>query len=370
MGSSTFLAPGHGDGSWTYIYSLLQEKPADSPNRLKEGTSDESEAEFNYESGIRKECERKGFSTKSCEILLKNWRLNTQKTYKSIIKDWFSFAFVNDYCLFNPSIGEGLNYITYLFDKGVSFNRLCTIRAALSAFIFVNIDFGNHSMVKKYFKGLFNLNPSFTVKSKIANWDANIVLSLLKDWYPYDDLSLKQISLKLAFLLAILSGQRVQTICNILISNIVFEEDKCIIFFTNLLKHTRKGFQQEPITLLKFTNLNLCVVNLIKVYLEKTKTIRNGTDKLLLSFQKPHKAISTETLSRWLKLIISLSGIDIKSKNIKAHSTRSQATSIAAWTGMSVTTIMKAAGWSRQTTFTKFYKKRITENLGQAVLER
>ena len=143
-----------------------------------------------------------------------------------------------------------------------------------------------------------------------------------------------------------------------------------LFFFTNLLKHTRKGFQQEPITLLQFSNKNLCVVNLIKVYLEKTKTIRNGTDKLLISFQKPHKAISTETLSRWLKLIISMSGIDIKSKNIKAHSTRSQATSIAAWTGMSVTTIMKAAGWSRQTTFTKFYKKKITENLGQAVLER
>ena len=119
MGSSTLLAPGHGDDSWTYIYSFLQEKPADSPNRLKEGTSDESEAEFSYESGVRKECERKGFSTKSCEILLKNWRLNTHKAYKSIIKDWFSFSFVNEYRLFNPSIGEGIDYITYLFDKGV-----------------------------------------------------------------------------------------------------------------------------------------------------------------------------------------------------------------------------------------------------------
>ena len=139
-----------------------------------------------------------------------------------------------------------------------------------------------------------------------------------------------------------------------------------------MLKHTRIGSQQEPITLLRFDNSSLCVLTLLKYYISKTSDIRKNSDKLLISFQKPFKEVSCDTISRWIKLIMSFSGIDIKSKNIKAHSTRAQASSIASWKGISIATIMKAAGWSRETTFSQFYKKLpvIKGNIGQAVMER
>ena len=48
-------------------------------------------------------------------------------------------------------------------------------------------------------------------------------------------------------------------------------------------------------------------------------------------------------------------GIDVT--GFKPHSTRAAATSAANKTGISVTAIMKTAGWSKETTFQKYYNK-------------
>jgi hypothetical protein len=55
----------------------------------------------------------------------------------------------------------------------------------------------------------------------------------------------------------------------------------------------------------------------------------------------------------------------------KARSTRSAAASIASNSGIPVATILKRIGWSKESTFAKFYKKNIVEedkNIGQSLL--
>ena len=307
-------------------------------------------------------------SASSQKILEAGWRETTHAAYKYIVQNYFKFAKEKQWSQFEPSIGNGLDYLSYLFEQGYSYRRLCVVRAALSAFVFITQDFGSHFLVKRFFKGVFNLAPTVPTKSLIASWDANQVIVYLDK--PNDLLNFKFLSFKLAFMLAITSAQRVQTLSLIKISNIIFHEDKCTIIIDQLLKTSRNKFHQQPIEYSKFGNQNLCIVDLLQSYIDITKEIRGEEDYLFISYAKPNKKISASTISRWIKETIAGAGIDIVSRNIKSHSTRSQATSLAEDAGLSISHIMASAGWSRQNTFTQFYKKKIVTNIGQAVLDR
>jgi len=101
----------------------------------------------------------------------------------------------------------------------------------------------------------------------------------------------------------------------------------------------------------------LCPIACLSEYVKRTSKLRTGSDQLLMSIQKPHKPVSTHTISRWLKTDLEKAGID--TSVFKAHSTREASTSAAAISKIPLSTIMDNAGWSKTTTFGKFYKKPI-----------
>jgi hypothetical protein len=62
-------------------------------------------------------------------------------------------------------------------------------------------------------------------------------------------------------------------------------------------------------------------------------------------------------LARWVKEVLKLSGIDIKT--FKPHNIRSASTSAAVCTAdNSIDKVLKSAGWSQESTFRKYYNKR------------
>jgi hypothetical protein len=65
-----------------------------------------------------------------------------------------------------------------------------------------------------------------------------------------------------------------------------------------------------------------------------------------------------EKIARWLKELLHDAGIDTDA--FKAHSTRSAASSAAKSAGMTTADLLKLAGWSRTSTFERFYHKPIT----------
>ena len=70
-------------------------------------------------------------------------------------------------------------------------------------------------------------------------------------------------------------------------------------------------------------NDKLCIFTTVKEYMTRTKHLRTGT-KLLISTVKPHNSVSKQTISRWIKLIMSKAGIpDI----FKPHSKRAASVS-------------------------------------------
>ncbi|CAC5423169.1 unnamed protein product [Mytilus coruscus] len=113
----------------------------------------------------------------------------------------------------------------------------------------------------------------------------------------------------------------------------------------------RIGRINQNITLDAYKKKELCPVYTLKYYLKATKKLRKD-DYLLASFRTWRK-ISTSTLARWLKIVLTSSGIDVT--KFQAHSFRGASTSAAFSAGITLDTIMKTANWKSAKTFKKFY---------------
>ena len=68
-------------------------------------------------------------------------------------------------------------------------------------------------------------------------------------------------------------------------------------------------------------------------------------------------------MSRWIKDVMSLSGIDVSL--FKGHSTRSASTSRARLSGASIQEILGESRWSNESTWEKFYKKPLLKRISK-----
>ena len=145
-------------------------------------------------------------------------------------------------------------------------------------------------------------------------------------------------------------------------------DSKCVFTVDVLLKQSRKGKHLAPLEFLAFPhNEKVCIVSVLKEYLHRTKKIWGEENKLLLSYQALHKPVSKNTLARWLQQV--LNGADVDTAQFSAHSTRAASTSAVLSSGVPVDVVLWAARWSSEPTFTWFYRKEPSVNMGQALLD-
>ncbi|PFX15027.1 hypothetical protein AWC38_SpisGene20779 [Stylophora pistillata] len=117
---------------------------------------------------------------------------------------------------------------------------------------------------------------------------------------------------------------------------------------------SRPGYKAPTVVLRAYpANPSLCVGTCLKEYLKKTKLLRGMETKLFFSFTKPYKRVSRETLSRWIRTVMTSAGVDITI--FKPHSTQAAATSKAKTASVPIQEILKTAGWSSLRCFDKFY---------------
>ena len=264
-----------------------------------------------------------------------------------------------------------MNFLHQLFEEGLSYSGINSARSALSSVIqpTSNITFGNHPLVTKYLKGVFNARPSLPRYKHV--WDVAVVLKYLQSLDPPETLSLKDLTLKVTMLLALLSSQRCQTLQCLNISHMMLSADKCTFQIKDLLKTSKPGHHFGQLEFHAYTeDKKLCIIQVLKEYINRTRSLRGESTQLLLSYCKPHKPVTSETIGKWLKVILSKSGIDVNL--FGAHSTRSASTSAAKLANIPITQIMDAAGWRQSETFRRFYDKPITkdsnENFGTSLL--
>lgn len=264
---------------------------------------------------------------------------------------WWKYCEEKGVPIFNANVFQIIDFLqTLLENSQINYGSFNSHRSAIS--LISSDSLGSHPLLKRFMKGVARKRPAKPHYN--FTWDPQPVLKFLGD-APEDNL--KSLSRKLATLLALVTGGRLQTIALIRISNIRKDESRIQIKITDPIK-TSLSFKMQPCLNFPFftDNQKICPASTLLKYIEITRPIRNNEDFLFISFAKPYKKATKQTISRWVKEVLTLSGID--TTIYKSHSTRHSATSAAHRAGLSLETICRTAGWSQNTsTFAKFYDR-------------
>ena len=261
----------------------------------------------------------------------------------------------------SPTAVHLVNFLSDLFQKGLSYSAVNTAKSAVV--VYINTYLGsnkwdNEELIRRFMRGVFIKRPS--LPKYVVTWDVTKILSYLKGQALISALSLLALSRKLAMLLLLLSGQRGQAIHSIDMRNVRVEPDKVLIRFGGLQKQSRPGYQVPELNLPAYPQTRaLCIREVYLAYIIRTKPLRRSS-ALFLTTQKPHGPASRDTLSRWVKQTLSLSGVDMAI--FSSHSTRGASTSAAAASKVPLATIIKTAGWSQENTFRQFYHRPVTRD--------
>ena len=84
---------------------------------------------------------------------MSSWRGSTQSQYNSHIKRWQQFCEKRLCNPVNPPISIAIDFLTSLFDAGLSYSSINTARSALSA-LFQIPGFADIPVVKRFMRGV------------------------------------------------------------------------------------------------------------------------------------------------------------------------------------------------------------------------
>ena len=149
---------------------------------------------------------------------------------------------------------------------------------------------GNHPLVCRLLKGCFEQRPALSRYTE--TWDVDIVLGYLDSLPQIQELSLRQLTLRTVMLLPLLTGQRGHALHLHKVKNIKLSDDKCVIVFSDIHKHTKPGSHSEPAVIKAYTeNTKLCLASHLRAYIDRTVQVRKGPE-LFVSIVKPHVPVS------------------------------------------------------------------------------
>ena len=137
-------------------------------------------------------------------------------------------------------------------------------------------------------------------------------------------------------------------------------EGKFVFTFHRLHKSWKYGKAPPSLEFCEYTeDRDLCVVTTLNQYIKRTyqRRAEKRRSQLLLSFIQPYVEVSSSTVSRWIKEVLKLAGIDVSI--FKGHSTRATSSSKASKAGFSLADILARGTWSSSSTWPRFYNKQI-----------
>ncbi len=235
---------------------------------------------------------------------------------------------------------------------------------------------GKHDLIVRFLKGARRMNPSRP--PLVPSWDLSIVQAGLQrgPFEPLDSVELKFLSLKTALLTALTSIKRVGDLQAFSVS------EECLVFgpvYSHVVLRPRPGYVPKvPTTPFRDQVVNLqalpseeadpalallCPVRALRIYVTRTRRVRSSEQLFVChGGQQKGKAVSKQRLAHWIVEAVALayqSQGEPCPLGVRAHSTRSVASSHALAHGASLADICRAAGWATPNTFARFYNLRV-----------
>ena len=309
--------------------------------------------------GVRCQLIEGNIPVEIADVLMSSWRPATRKQYDAHIRRWCAFALQKKIDPLHPSVSDVLQFLHIFRVNQLSYSTINTARSALSSyrmgyqFSGCHYTVVNHPFIVRYLKGVFNCcKPAPRYQE---TWNVKSILEYLELLHPLDKLYLKELTHKLAILLALTSGQRCQTLSFLRVDAMKKTPDYYLFYVWDHVKQDRPGNVLSSFYVRKYPKEPLCIYCTLEHYLERTQLVRDyDNGHLLLSYIKPYRHIGASSIGRWIKTVLGASGVD--TAKFKAHSTRSAAASKVSRL-IPTDDILKHIGWSRESTFQKFYNK-------------
>ena len=157
------------------------------------------------------------------------------KAYDTYIRKWQDN--VNRAKVDSPTHIDLAKFLTELYKDGANHSTVNLARSAVSAYV---------KVVSRLLKDVFEQRPSLPKYTE--TWDVDTVMDSLAEWPDTYLLSLKQLTLRTVVLLALLSGQRGQSIHSLQVEDIKPHDNRCVIVYSSALKQTKVGRHVTPKT--------------------------------------------------------------------------------------------------------------------------
>ena len=159
-------------------------------------------------------------------------------------------------------------------------------------------------------KGIFKERPS--LPRYTLTFAVKLVFECIKEIVCLDNTSLEIGSKVLATIMYLLSGQRSQTL-SLLQTNLMYIDDSHAIFYrSKSTKTTRPNFHQKALEFLAYpSEKTICVVRIMKLYLNKTTNLRDkNMYSFLISYVAPNAPVAPKTFDHWVAETLGKAGIN------------------------------------------------------------
>ena len=318
-------------------------------------------------------CSARGISTEIARCELKSIAQTTLVGYQKCWREFSSWGSERQISYNSFCVNDVCEFLKFKFNYNTKSATLNSIRSALAFFTQGSaVALAQDPDVSKLFRYFYRTRPSFSRYN--VTWDVGKVLRFLANWHPPENLSMRQLTLKTVTLIALTSSDRAQTLHALDIQYLNYVAQGLEFLVPSLLKHSRRGRPARRVLCVQWDDPKLNVCSYVEFYLRKTfkfrlKAVNSGKEKPTQFFlsHRTGQPVKRASISRWIRQVLSLSGIDITT--FKAGSTRSASVSAAARFGASAEQILSQGDWSNLGTYNRFYNKPLNDSsVGQLIL--
>ena len=221
--------------------------------------------------GLRGQLQAEAISEGAINLILASWREKTNATYNSAWRKWERWLTTHNTDPFSANIANVLEFLTEEFKAGRGYMSLNCYRSAISSTHLPIQGFavGKHPLVCRLLKGTFNLKPP--QPKYFCFWEVGKVLSFLHQPGDNANLSLKELTMKLAMLLALVLAHHSSDLVRLSVLRV-----QDLPRAVSLAKQSRPGYaDQSSVIIAAFeADPHLCPLACFKEYVARTSTLR------------------------------------------------------------------------------------------------
>ena len=193
-------------------------------------------------------------------MLWKSWRPSMESSYSTAWRQW------NNWCIewqtnsTTAPISKVLEFLYDQFESGKQYRTINSLRSAISM-THNDVDgarIGQHPLVTRFLKGVYNLQPPATRYS--MTWNVDIMLSHLSALPDNPDLDLKLLTYKVIMLLALTNADRCSNLAALDLKYRTYQSNGVYFVIPGLTKSRQSGLPKKAFYPMFIEDPKLCSV--------------------------------------------------------------------------------------------------------------